>query len=117
MVSTSGTGPLLKAVLILFGPERPLLSGRPDISTQVSRGMERSSAVFVIGSTCRILMVSLRCPPTSDAVPNDCAAWPVLPARESDPMISTLNGVMASLVGAAQAEQASLVTCPKSERT
>ncbi len=40
-------------------------SGSPDISTQVSRGIESSWAVFETGSTWRILMVSLRWPPTS----------------------------------------------------
>ena len=35
-------------------------------------------------------MVSLRCPPTWDALPKALAAPPVSPARESDPTMSTL---------------------------
>ena len=37
-------------------------------------------------------MVSLRWPPTCDALPNALAAAPVFPARESDPTMSTLYG-------------------------
>src|ERR1700689_1726418 len=69
-LGSEALGPTAKEALILFRVDTPDAEGTPESVTKVSRGMDRTLAVPVLGSTWMILMVSLRWPPASVWFPN-----------------------------------------------
>jgi hypothetical protein len=58
----------------------------------VSRGIDTTLIVPACALTWKMRTTSDRCPETLPA-PVSAATWPVRPARESEPMTSTLNGL------------------------
>ena len=73
-------------------PEIPLTS--PGMSTQRSRGMDKTVTVLAAGSKRATMVTSLRWPPALASSPNalTCVAFETK-ARESEPTRSRLNGL------------------------
>ena len=67
MVWTRRSGPELNAALMRFMPEMSVTS--PGMSTQRSRGMDRTVTVLAAGSKRATMVTSLRWPPASASSP------------------------------------------------
>ncbi len=106
------TGPVVERGVDLLGPVQPAVLGQArHLHPGVAGDREELG-----GARLRVDVEDLdgvaALPPASYAVPNDLAAWPVLPARVSEPMISTLNGEIGSSATAARRCSRSSSPCP-----